>query len=270
MPLWSSLYCHCDDTQAVADHLRDSLIALRYTLYDPFGALPGPAYPHQVRLFVAPARAGWVRVLGHPAPEQLPALSQMALVIHLALDGAQEQIAIYAAGAVADEHALTAALRPPRTPADFARALHSAAPAAPASAAALPLDALPESVRGLAGGVNSGQAGKLFNRLSNDLLGRFGQSADLDAARALVNGAGVPDWHSTGGARVKAAADCLTLPENWQYPDFESLRDSYQLRARQRRRPDAPLYPGDAEIMAQVPDALDYIPLYGGKRDGGQ
>lgn len=270
MPLWSSLYCQIDDPQAVAARLRDSLTALAYTLYDPFGAIPGPAYPRQVRLFVAPAQAGWVRVLGSPAPEQLPDLSRLALTLHFTLDGAQEQIAVYAAGAAADDSALTAALRPGLTPADFARARMSATAPSGASTPALPLDALPDSVRGMAGGVNSGQADKLFNRLSRDLLGRFGQNAEMDAARALVSGADEPDWNSAGGARLQAAAACLTLPANWQQPDFEALRDAYPLYARQRRRPDAPLYPGDAAVMARVTDALDYIPIYGGKRDGGR
>jgi hypothetical protein len=44
-----------------------------------------------------------------------------------------------------------------------------------------------------------------------------------------------------------------------------ALRDSYQLHARRQRKPDARLYPGDEEAMTRVPDALDYIPVYGGK-----
>lgn len=270
MPLWSSLFCHCEDQQAVAAALRDSLTSLSYTLYDPFGILPGPAYPRQVRLFAAPARAGWVRVIGQPDPQQFPQIAQIALTLHLALDGDKEIFAIYGQGGTADEQALSTVLRPGLSLSDFTRAIQSAtAPPTTAAHSALPLDVLPESVRDMAGGVNAGQAGKLFSRLSGDLLGRFGQSADMDAARALVSGAGAPDWNSAGGSRLRAAAACLTLPDSWQQPDFETLRDAYQLRARQRRRPDAPLYPGDSDVMARVPDALDYIPVYGGKRDGG-
>jgi hypothetical protein len=57
----------------------------------------------------------------------------------------------------------------------------------------------------------------------------------------------------------------LTIPSDWQEPDFVTLRDAYQLHERRRRNPNAPLYPGDAEAMEAVSDALDYIVLYAGK-----
>jgi hypothetical protein len=74
-----------------------------------------------------------------------------------------------------------------------------------------------------------------------------------------------PDWNSAGGARIRALADCLNIP-NWQAPDFVTLRDAYALHERRRRSPNATPYPGDAEALAAVPDALDYTPVYYGKR----
>jgi hypothetical protein len=59
--------------------------------------------------------------------------------------------------------------------------------------------------------------------------------------------------------------NCLTIPLGWISPDFVALRDAYQLHERRRRNPNAMLYPGDAEAMAAVPNALDYAVVYAGK-----
>ncbi len=60
---------------------------------------------------------------------------------------------------------------------------------------------------------------------------------------------------------------CLNIPTNWREPDFGALRDAYQLHLRQQRKPGARLYPGDEAVMAQVANALDYVPVYGGCDD---
>ena len=56
------------------------------------------------------------------------------------------------------------------------------------------------------------------------------------------------------------------MPSDWHAPDFTTLRDAYQVAERRQRRPNAGLYPGDAEALAAVPDALAYTPVYGGSR----
>jgi hypothetical protein len=58
--------------------------------------------------------------------------------------------------------------------------------------------------------------------------------------------------------------DCLRIPD-WRDPDFVTLRDAYALHKRRERSPNATLYPGDAEALAAVPDALTYTPVYAGK-----
>ncbi len=82
----------------------------------------------------------------------------------------------------------------------------------------------------------------------------------------MISGNG-PNWNSPGGRRLHALMRCLTVPDHWREPDFGVLRDAYQLHSRQQRKPDARLYPGDDATMNRVPDALDYVPVYGG-RDG--
>ncbi len=262
---WQSLYLSCVDRDAVVSALRDSLVALRYELYDPFGLIPGNAYPQTVRLFVAPPQADWVRVIGEPDARLLPDLSRLGLCLGLALDGSAARIAVYAHGEQADpQSALTAHLRPASTADDLRRAL-AESPAAGNEARerpapdSLPLDALPEDVQAMAQGVDLRQAQKMFNRLSGQLL----KKGDSAAARELLAG-NAPDWDSPGGRQLAALMACLTAPENWREPDFTTLRDAYQLHARRRRSPSARLYPGDAEALAKVPDALEYVPVYGG------
>jgi hypothetical protein len=263
---WNSLFCRCDDQPAVADHLRAALTALGYTLYNPFGALPGAAYPVAARLFVAPA-AGWVRILGEPDEAVFAPLSRLGLCLFAALhDDGRANVRVYEDGAEADLTALAPLLPPGFTVDDLRRALAggSAAAAPPAPAGdSLPLDALPDDIRRLAGGVNPNQAQNLFNRISGQLMRKVG--GERREAAALVRGQPAPDWNSPGGQAVTTLAAGLALPENWRVPDFATLRDAYALHERRRRRPDAPLYPGDEAVMAQVPDALAYIPVYGGK-----
>src|SRR5436305_14681566 len=96
MTSWSSLYLPCADN--VVETLKDALKALGYHLYDPFGLIPGKAYPQVVRLFVAPAREGWTRIIGEPDADLLAPLSQIAPCLQIQLDGPNATIAAYENG----------------------------------------------------------------------------------------------------------------------------------------------------------------------------
>jgi hypothetical protein len=127
----------------------------------------------------------------------------------------------------------------------------------------LPFTVLPDDIQSMAGGVDKGTAEKMFNRLTGQLMKKVG--GDSDAARALISGEAAPEWNSDGGKRIQAVMSCLNIPENWRDPDFTALRDAYPLHERRRRLPNARLYPGDETLMAKVPDALTYLPVYGGR-----
>jgi hypothetical protein len=262
---WDSLYLPSDDPQTIAATLRQSLETLGYTLYDPFGLLPGKSYAQTVRLFVAPARAGWVRVVGTLDPRLLMPLSASAPCLVLSLNGAEAVIEAYARGGLRDpEHVLRRYLRTGLTADHLRRALMDEPPeATTGSAAPDAFGHLPSEVQSLAGQVDPRQAQKMFDRISGNLLRKASSDRQVaDEARELIS---PPDWGSPGARRMLAVVGCLTLPDNWREPDFVSLRDAYQLHARRRRKPDARLYPGDEDVMAAVPDALDYIPVYGGQ-----
>jgi hypothetical protein len=263
---WNSLYFPSDDREAITAALRDSLAALGYQLHDPFGLIPGKAYAQTVRLFVAPPAGGWTRVLGAPDDGQFARLSAAVPCLYLALEGDTATIAAYASGQPAPvETAFAPYLKPGRTVEDVKAAVGTRhALPLQEKESSFPMDALPDDVKSMAKGVNAEQAGAMFNRLTGQLMKKIGGgSAQADAARALI--AGAPDWDSAGGAQIRALVACLTLPEGWRSPDFTAVRDAYQLHIRRKHNPNARLYPGDDTIMAQVPDALDYMPVYGGK-----
>lgn len=275
MTTWQSLYLPFDDNATrdlndsgatsgqlgVAETLRRELVAQGYTHFDPFALLPGKSYPNAVRLFVAPVHEGWMRIVGaiDPAvrPLLMPALSLLAPCLLVELDGEEAQLEAWLEGepappeiammSYAREHdcirlALEGVVTAGRSP----------------TVGGLPLDALPADVQDMAGSIDPKQADALFARMSGTLARKAGSS---DEARNLLR---QPDWTSTGGARIAALMRCLRIPA-WRDPDFATLRDAYALHMRRRRSPNATLYPGDAEALTSVPNALDYTPVYAGK-----
>lgn len=255
MTAWQSLYLPSGVDAAAT--LKDALLALGYTPFDPFGLMPSKTFPQAVRLFVAPSQGGWTRVIGAPEPETLPQLSRIAPCLLVELDGADARIEAYAEGeAAAPQIAFM-------TYAHEHDCIHRAL-AGDVSTASNPavggvsLGALPADVQALAGSVNPQQAESLFARISGTLAKKGGTD---EAAADLLR---QPDWNSVGGSRIAALMECLRIP-GWRTPDFVTLRDAYALHKRRQRAPNAKLYPGDAEALAAVPDALAYTPVYMGK-----
>jgi len=263
MAAWHSLYWPAAEPEAVAASLRASALALGYTVFDPFGLIPGRAYPHAIRLFVGPQVGGWLRVVGEADARQLPELARLGPGLALGLDGGSASIAFWADGAPAGPDALAAYLRPGFSADDLERIL-AAADAGSRRAESLPLDALPGDIQQMAAGVDLKQARSMFTRLTGSTLGKAGGGSSADQARALLAAGEPPDWTSGGGARISRLMGCFTVPHDWRAPDFTTLRDAYQLHLRRQRRPNADLYPGDAEAMVAVPNALDYLPVYAG------
>jgi hypothetical protein len=258
---WGSLYSRSDDPQTVAAALRESLTALGYQLYDPFGLIPGKAYPQTVRLFVAPAHNNWTRVIGIPDARILPVLSHVGVSLSTLLKAnGSADIETYADG---KSVAIESALAPFCAVDELARALRGEVPLAIIEEGQKSVfDALSSDagMQAMAAKVDPKQAQKMFERISGGLMNKVG--GDANAAQNLVNAA-APDWNSEGGRRIRAVLACLKLV--WNEPDFTALRDAYQLHSRRRRSPNARLYPGDEDAMNLVPDALDYIPVYGGQ-----
>ncbi len=269
---WDSLYLPSANQEAVANRLRQLLENLDYTLYDPFGILPGPSYQHTVRLFVGPTNDGWVRVIGSPDPRLMMSITGF----YVRLTAAEAAIEAYANGnARPVEALLTRHLRAGHTAKDLQRVLYTddLPPLPPEATNQEPtvVHALPDDIQSLANQVDQGRAQQMIDRLSSNLMDKVGRRSGTDAtqlsaaAQELISQT-PPDWNSPGGQRIRALMQCLTVPESWRNPDFLALRDAYQLHSRRQRKPDARLYPGDKAAMKRVPDALEYIPVYGGKK----
>lgn len=268
---WAYLFWPSEETAAaVADRLRAALPSAGYTPFDPFNLLPAPAYSQAVRLFVAPAAGGWVRAFGEASLTDALALGGPGQCLYVALSHDSYELHVVQDGTPSSAiAALSPHLRPERSAETWAEAF--SAPLNPDLAnsavpsAGLPFDQMPPEIQALADRVDTRQAQKLFDRLSGDLLRRAGAGADADAAHTLLLGQTAPDWDSPGGQKIIRLLDMLTIPPGWREPSFEVLRTAYPLHRRRQRLANARLYPGDAEAMAAVPNALDYLPVYGGR-----
>jgi hypothetical protein len=269
--MWQRLFIRLvGDPSALAGALIAAARDAGYTPYDPFGLMPGLSYPVAIRAFAAPAPlSGWHRLIasGDPMPSAVIASAAESLgaaALHLALDAEGRAEIVWFNG---------------ESPPELARIIDGDpltveryAVSAPASASeapilALPIDALPEDVRSalVTGQIDGTQAEKLFAKMSGAVAGKVGGGGDTEAAKKLLQTAQI-DWDSPSGRRIRAAVGLFGLGDALSPPDFTALRDAYALHARKRRKPDAPLYPGDAEAMAAVPDALAYTPIFAGRR----
>jgi hypothetical protein len=254
MTTWQSLYLPSGDN--VAENLKAALTASGYTPFDPFGLLPGKSYPQAVRVFVAPERGGWTRIIGALERGLLPELSLTAPCLVVELDGDEAHFEAYFEGeAATPEIALMSYAHEHDC---IHLALKNTHFLKRIDVGGVTPDALPEDIRKMAEQVDPKQAAALFARISGTLAQKGGN--DPAAAEMLRQ----PNWNSAGGSKIAALMDCLRIPD-WRDPDFVTLRDAYALHKRRERSPNATLYPGDAEALAAVPDALTYTPVYAGK-----
>ncbi|GEM_PF-459592 len=297
---WCSLYLPCAKLnsevarETVSKRVRDRVRQLGYEAYDPFAAMPAQAYSHAVKLFVAPVRDGWMRILGAPEEETIDVMADIAyrafgdetfpMCLLMAITeqiGGQPRLDVIVNGAKHDSLvSLMPYIRPHFATDDLRRALSDSidavlpvgkgdSAAKPTAIGGIPTDLLPKEMRDAAKSVNPGQASALSARLGANLLGKAGGANSGDAAqsaaRKLLQGNSV-NWESDPAARrLRAVAQVITLPDTWRTPDYIPVRDAYQLQIRKSRNPSMSLLPGDAEAMAAVKDAITYTPIFAGK-----
>ncbi len=267
---WHSLYLHTDDSTRAATALRAVLEALGYREYDPFPGGTGtpPGLKTFVRQFVAPAQAGWVRVIGEIDPACAAPLSATMPLLHAWLTDTESGLTCYTDGA-ASADGLIAFLRPNTTPDQVARAQQGATPVIAEKQAEGFASEVEQMAR--AHNVKPEQAQNLMNRLTGQLFGKMDRqsggeaSAMQDQARALLSGPAKLDWNSPAAQRLKAMIGLTTLPTAWRDPDFAALRDAYQVARRLQKSPTARLLPDEQEALNAVKDAGRYIAVYWGK-----
>lgn len=263
---WHSLYLPVDDAQGVVLALREVVQALDYTPYDPFPGGKGPRFrvwQHTVRHFVSPVREGWVRILGEPLPDSLPELAERRNVacIHVWVSESDFGALVYQGREQFDSpESFQYWLRAGKSLDDLTAALAGPPPE-------LPDEAVESSVMGIPvpDNVNPRRVEKMTQRLSKRLFKRMGDDAMRQEAEAMLGG-GESLWQTPGGRRVRALMACLTVPEAWRVPDYPDLREAYQVARARQHNPGGKLLPGDADALAAVPDALDFTPVFLGRR----
>ena len=261
---WKSLYICCADQDAVSGSLQAQITAAGYELFDPFAGVPGKSYPQIMRLFIGPPQQHWLRILGDVEPQFAALLSNIGLCLFVQFSTETSQFRVYKSGEAESEYgALFDHLVDGCTPDHLLNRLNPeyTPDTRTTQTDDMPMDWLPDDVQQMADNLNPKQVNKLFNRFMNKITNRLG--ADMSEAQALLSR---QDWNSPGAQQTQAVMACLRIP-NWNVPDFVTLRDSYQLHRRLERKPNAQLFPGEAEALDAVPDALAYQPVYGGKQD---
>jgi len=279
---WTSLYVQLTDSAVAADALRSLLAERGYQPYDPFPGGTGtpPGQKETVRLFVAPAQDGWVRVLGEVDQSLLPDLSRALKtpVLYAWLDEQDGGMSLYQDGEQQDDPASFASyLRQDVSVEKLQQAFAGKLKVSPVESTEPPVmvvgaDALPPELQQFAAdqGVDPKKADKLAKRLTDQLFGRLSKQSgasreEQEQARSVLMGGGRDIWNSLQGQRLRAIAEQLKLPANWRLPTLDTVRDAYHVHRLRQSKPRMPLMPGDQESLKAVPDALEYIPVYVGR-----
>lgn len=268
---WNSIYLQTHETAAVVITLVESLQALGYQRYDPFPGGMGtpPGLKTFAKYFVAPAQDGWVRILGEPVADLLPVLSRKMPLLYAWLAETGSGIEVYNEGERHDDQ-LVDYLRSGKVLPDTT----SMKQADPSTIVNMPAGiALPDDVQQLARdhNVDPQQTDRLVSRLTSQLFGKLDRTSGGEAsamqtqARTLASGNTTINWNSAAGQYLIAAMESLTVPANWRVPDFDSLRDAYQVARRLRRTPSAQLMPDEQAAIKAIPNAIEYEAVYMGK-----
>lgn len=267
MTHWHSLFLWSEQQASIVEAIRQYLEAEDYTLYNPFGRFPGMAYPLTIKCFVASAENSCSRILfaGEESDDLAQYLSQCGDCLNISLESRMAILHFYRANTLIElKTGLLAHCK-----SSHRKELEIVLTAESYNLANLnqgelgdiPLNALPEDLQEMAKQLDIKQADKLFQKLKNQLVKSV---AHYDAAVLLQSDS---DWNSQGGQYIRAMMACLQVPEDWREPDFSTLRQAYALQKRREYDVNTTVFPGDEEALAAVPNALEYIPVYGGKRD---
>ena len=268
MTRWHSLYLLSDDSANIAKKIEAHLATVGFLLYSPFGRFPGMTYPTTLKTFVAPAHANWVRVLLDCAPQDAESLAQALSTkmtcLSTSLDGRIAKVRLYQGCKRQDNIAQTLqpyAIKDCNLNAIIDTGLYDLPPVDAVQIGNVTINDLPDDLQHMAGDVSGRRANNLFKQLSK----RFLKTVGLFDARTLLDHQA--DWNSQGGQFLRALIGCLIPDDAWRTPDFATLRSAYSLQTRLQFDPSTALLPGDGQSLTAIPNALDYIPVYGGRSE---
>lgn len=268
MTAWHSLYLSSEQSEQIITAIHDYFDANGYKIYNPFGDLPSMSYPQTLKIFLAPARNKWIRLLidGDTDASIIESLASYLSQnmdclsvrldsnigsVHAFRDGSLLDLGQWAQMYVSAGHDISAILN-----ADSFNLPNLSE----GQIGDIPLASLPEDIQQMAQQVNAKEANKLFEKLSNRLLKAIGRSDARNLLNEQVN------WDSQGGQYIRTVMDKLTIPDNWRTPDFVTVRTAYTIDTQQRRGITSS-FAGDDAVLKAVPNVLDYHVIYGGKME---
>ncbi|MBX3084845.1 MAG: hypothetical protein KF716_24635 [Anaerolineae bacterium] len=268
---WQRLFIPNSDQGEVVTALTAAYIERGFKRFDPFPGGTGtpPGLKETFRHFVTPAQEGWVMVIGTTSADF--SLPMPYLRGWIDADGGWEA---YRDGTL-DPAGLTTYLKAGKSRADVeaiqGRPMLGVVDTAQANST------LPPDVQKLAQerGVNADQANKMIGRLTSQLFGKMDRQSGGEASAMqqqaqaalskAMSGPAKVDWNAAPARQLIALSAVLTIPTEWRAPEFEALREAYQVARRLERNPKAALLPDEKEALAAVPNAGAYQPVYVGK-----
>lgn len=254
LPQWISLYVPGADRAALIAAVESALTAAGAATYDPFGTMPGLSYQRAVRLFVAPEEGAWLRLIASPDCVLEPVITAASMDVPVMAGFISAELTptltAYRGGHLVEAVALSPYLR------DLAGfASHLNLPKTGASTVGgISSAALPAHVRAMSSGLPARQVERLMTTMTGSL-----SRGDRASAQATLQSV---DWYSGAGLWMREALEFLGISD--VTPDYPTLSTAYRTAKRLTRKPDATLYPGDAEAQEAVPNALDYAPVFYG------
>lgn len=256
--VWASAYVPLADKKRLISTFREIYESAGYIAYDPFPG--GNGTPSGIsstsRLFVARPDSGWIRMIGHAEADILKKLAEKLEVSLISVEITDHNSRIEVIGA----KTLTDFLKAGKTPDDLNRA-ENMTPAASQ-------EVMPDELGDLAKsyGLANKQVEKLFQKTTHGLFQKLDKQTDGEAsstqsdAMQLLNAQF--SWNSAPAQRVQAVMACLSVPADWRNPSFKEIAAAYPVARLLDMNENAPLLPGDEDLLDKVDYPLDYTPVY--------
>ena len=280
-PIWQHLLFPHSSPEDVLVALRNALENNSYSSYDPFPGGSGSPIGKltRIRAFAAPPSQTWQSIFIAPADHiDSTILTDLSTSIDtpfldLHLSSLEDyHITVYGTDTrTTDLTALLPFLKSGMSMSDLESAQHEAPPDVSKSSSS---PNLPPELQKFADekGVQSKHVDKLMGRMTKRIFKKMeqqsGDSSDStqEQAKAMLSGQAQDALHSPAGLKLRSIISRLTVPEDWYLPDWKTLVAAYPI-ARQLQKGNALLLPGDEAALEQVPNALDFVPLYYAKRN---
>ena len=279
-PIWQHLLFPNIASEDVLVAIRNALENNGYSSYDPFpGGIGSPIGKQtRIRAFAAPPSEGWQSIFFAPNDGVAASiLTDFAMSINspfldLRLYSLEDyQITVYDVDtATTNLSSLLPFLKLGLNMSDLESAQYEPSPSASESTSP---PNLPPELQQFADkkGVQSKHVDKLMGRMTKRIFKkmeqRSGDSSDStqEQAKAMLSGQVQDALNSSAGQKLRSIISCLTVPDDWDLPDWKTLVAAYPI-ARQLQKGDALLLPGDEAALKEVPNALEFTPLYYAKR----